>query len=104
MEDDSRLSYFFLGLGLGVAAGILFAPKAGTETRELIKNKAGEGAEFVKRHGSDLKSSAGDLIDRGKSVVSSQKDQLNQAVEAGKQAYREAVSGPGDRGAVNERA
>jgi len=27
MEDDNKLSYFCLGLGLGVAVGVLFAPK-----------------------------------------------------------------------------
>lgn len=32
MEDDNRISYFFLGLGLGVAVGVLFAPKSGEET------------------------------------------------------------------------
>ena len=26
LEDDNKLSYFFLGLGLGVAVGALFAP------------------------------------------------------------------------------
>jgi gas vesicle protein len=93
MEDDSRLSYFFLGLGLGVAAGILFAPKAGAETRDLIKTKAGEGTDYVKRRSGELRTSAGDLLERGKAAVGRQKDQLNQAVEAGKQAYRDAVSG-----------
>ena len=33
MDDDKRISYFFLGLGIGAAVGILFAPKAGDETR-----------------------------------------------------------------------
>lgn len=93
MEDDSRLPYFFLGLGLGVAAGILFAPKAGAETRGLIASKAGEGTDFVKRRTGELKDSAGQLIDRGKQAISSQRDTLNQAVEAGKQAYRDAVTG-----------
>jgi len=102
MEDDNRLSYFFLGLGLGVAAGILFAPKSGPETRELIKNKAGESTDYIKRRSGELKNSAGDLVDRGKSVLNRQKDQLNDAVEAGKQAYREAVGGPGDRNIANE--
>ena len=102
MEDDSRLSYFFLGLGLGVAAGILFAPKSGTETRELIKSKAGEGTDYVKRRTGEARQSASDLLDKGKAALSHQKDQLNQAVEAGKQAYREAVSGAPDRGAAGE--
>ena len=44
--DKNGLSSFLLGLGVGVAIGMLFAPKSGQETRELIKNKAGEGGEF----------------------------------------------------------
>ena len=58
MEDDSRLSYFFLGLGLGVAAGVLFAPKSGAETRDLIRSKAEEGTEYVKRRGTEIKETA----------------------------------------------
>lgn len=102
MEDDNKLSYFFLGLGLGVAAGILFAPKAGNETRELIKSKAGESTDYLKKRSGDIKESAGDLVDRGRSLLNRQKDQLNQAVEAGKQAYRDAVGGPNDRNVANE--
>ncbi len=95
MEDDSRLSYFFLGLGLGVAVGVLFAPKSGSETRELLKSKANEGRDYLKKRSEELRDSAGDLIERGKSAITRQKDQLAAAVEAGKQAYREAVSTPG---------
>lgn len=100
MEDDSRLAYFFLGLGLGVAVGVLFAPKSGSETRELLRSKAGEGREYLKKRSEDLRDSAEDLIERGKSAITRQKDQLSAAVEAGKQAYREAVSTPpsGDTG------
>lgn len=95
MDEDKRLSYFFLGLGIGVAVGILFAPKSGEETRELIRSKAGDGRDVIKRRTGELRESAADLIDRGKSAVSRQKDQLSAAVEAGKQAYREAVSPTG---------
>jgi len=92
MDEDKRFSYFFLGLGLGVAVGILFAPKAGEETRELIKSKAGEGKEYLRRRSGEWRDSAVDLVDKGKQAVSRQKDQLAAAVEAGKQAYRESVA------------
>jgi gas vesicle protein len=98
VKEDNRLSYFFLGLGLGVAAGILLAPKSGTETRELIKTKAGEGTDFLKKRSSDLKDSANELVDRGRSLL----DQLSQAVEAGKQAYREAVGSTADPGPAGD--
>ena len=55
MDDDNRFSYFFLGLGLGVAVGLLFAPKTGAETRDLILSKADEGKEYLKRAAADLK-------------------------------------------------
>ncbi len=94
MDDDNKFSYFFLGLGLGVAVGLLFAPKTGTETRELIRSKADEGKEYLKRRTVDLRESANDAIEKGRSAVSKQRDNLSAAVEAGKQAYREAVRTP----------
>jgi gas vesicle protein len=96
MEDDNKLSFFFLGLGLGVAVGVLFAPKSGSETRELLKSKAEEGADFVKRRGVELKETAEEAIDRGKQTLQRHKENLSAAVEAGKQAYRESVTAPAD--------
>ena len=92
MDDSKGLPYFFLGLGVGVALGIVFAPKAGSEVRGLIKDKALEGTDYLKRRTDDLKDSAGDLVDKGRGVVNRQRDQFNAAVDAGKQAYREALS------------
>ena len=42
-EEGSKLGYFAFGLGLGVAIGVLFAPKTGEETREFIRSKADDG-------------------------------------------------------------
>lgn len=98
MDEDKKLSYFFLGLGIGVAVGILFAPKTGEETRDLIRSKAGEGKDYLRRRGGELKESASDLVDKGKSAVQRQREQLNAAVEAGRQAYRDTTSGAGNQG------
>ena len=92
MEDDNRLSYFFLGLGLGVAVGVLFAPKAGAETRDLIRSKANESADFAKRRANEFRDQAADAVERGKQTITRHKENLSAAVEAGKQAYREATS------------
>ncbi|HLH43277.1 MAG TPA: YtxH domain-containing protein [Bryobacteraceae bacterium] len=94
MEEDNKLSYFFLGLGLGVAVGVLFAPKSGEETREYIKAKTGEGADFVKRRGAELREAATDALERGKESLRKQKDNLSAAIDAGKQAYRDAMNNP----------
>ena len=96
MDDDNKFSYFFLGLGLGVAAGLLFAPKSGPETRDLLRAKADEGKEYLKRRTNELSDQAAEVLERSKSTVSRQRDNLVAAVEAGKQAYREAVTTPND--------
>ena len=42
MEDNggSKFVYFVMGLGIGALIGVLFAPQAGEQTRELIADKA----------------------------------------------------------------
>jgi gas vesicle protein len=94
MEDDNKLSFFCLGLGLGVAVGILFAPKSGAETRQLLRSKAEEGADYVKRRGEELRDTATETLEKGKQTVARHRDNLSAAVEAGKQAYRESLSNP----------
>ena len=102
MEEKNGFGYFLLGLGIGVAAGLLWAPRSGEETRALLADKAGEGADylksraqegtdFVKQRTDDLKQSASDIYEKGRTTVYQQKDNLTAAVEAGKQAYRDAV-------------
>ena len=59
--DKNGLSSFLLGLGVGVGIGMLFAPKSGQETREIIKNKAGEGTDFIKQRGSEIEGHRGRL-------------------------------------------
>ena len=93
MEDDSKLGFFFLGVGVGVAVGLLFAPKSGEETRRLLRDRAADSGDYLKRQTTDLKGQASDLLDKSKDTLSKHRDSIASAVEAGKQAYREAVTG-----------
>jgi gas vesicle protein len=89
--DRDGMASFFLGLGIGVGLGMLFAPKSGDETRELILNKAGQGKDYLKNKTADLQDSANNLVDKGKDMIGRQRDNISDAVQAGKQAYREKV-------------
>ena len=91
MDDSKSLSYFFLGLGIGVAAGIIFAPQSGSETRDTLRRKALEGGDALRRRTDELRGSAGELMDRGRDLVNRQRDQFSSAIDAGKQAYRDAI-------------
>ena len=94
MDESNRLSYFFLGVGIGVAIGVLFAPKSGEDTRKYLRDRAEEGRDYVKKRYDELREQAGGLVDKGKDTVARQKEQLSAAVEAGKQAYRDSVRTP----------
>jgi gas vesicle protein len=91
MEDNSsKLPYFFLGLGVGLAAGLLFAPKSGEETRALLREKADESRDYLRRKSELAKESASDFVERGKEAVARQREQFVSALDAGRQAYRDA--------------
>ena len=92
MDDNKGLSYFLLGLGIGVAVGIVFAPMSGEETRARVRSRALEGGDYLRRRSEALRESASELVDRGTTAVGRQREQLNAAVEAGRQAYRETVA------------
>jgi gas vesicle protein len=81
---------------------MLFAPKSGEETRGMLKSKADEGREYLKRQAdagteyirkqaTDLRDAATGVVDKGMDVLGRQKDTLNDAIAAGKQAYREKI-------------
>jgi gas vesicle protein len=91
--EDNKLSYFLFGLGMGVAIGVLFAPRSGEETREILKTKAGEGREYLRRKGEDVRESASDLVSRGREAFEGQRENLSAALDAGRQAYRQAMAG-----------
>jgi gas vesicle protein len=93
MENDSKLGYFFLGLGVGVAVGLLFAPKSGEETRRLIRDRAADSGDYLKKQTSDIRNQASDLLDKSKETLAKHRESVASAVEAGKQAYRDTVTG-----------
>lgn len=98
VDESKGLSYFFLGLGIGVAVGMIFAPQAGAETRGQIRSKAQEGGDYLRRRTADLKEGAASLVDKGKEAIGRQRDQIASAVDAGRQAYRDTLGEVRDPG------
>ena len=96
-DNDGRLSCFLVGLGMGIVVGVLYAPRAGEETRELLTHKADEGRDFVKRRSRELRDQADDYIAKGKDTAARQKENLQSAVDAGKRAYRDASEPSGSK-------
>jgi gas vesicle protein len=88
-NGGSKAVFFLAGLGIGAILALLFAPKSGRETRDFIAQKADEGRDYVKNKSVELRKQAEEAVEKGKDLVTKQKELLSAALEAGKQAYQE---------------
>jgi gas vesicle protein len=102
MSDDERagtsgvILSFLLGALSGAALAILFAPRSGRETREMLGEKLRESADRGRRLGEEAiekgraaASDATGYLDRQREALEKRRDRLAAAVEAGRQAYRD---------------
>jgi len=77
--DRGGFGWFLIGLGVGAAVGVLYAPKSGQETREELASSAREKSEYVREQSRKAAEKVSDITDRGR-------DQLNEYVDRGKDA------------------
>lgn len=91
-NEGSGILWFLAGLGIGAAVGILYAPKAGEDIRVDLRRRAEQGRDVVRDRARQAKEQAGTWADKGRDYLNQQRDQIRSAVDAGRQAYREATS------------
>ena len=94
MSDKFKNSvgWFLAGLGAGAVAAILYAPRSGRETREAIVTGVDDGREYVASLGRSAREQVSDWVASGKKIVTGKKQQVNAAVDAGRNAPRETVT------------
>jgi gas vesicle protein len=87
---------FLVGALSGAALAILFAPRSGRETREILGDRLRETAERSRQigeqaleKGRELADDASGLMERQRDALERRRDRLAAAVEAGRQAFRE---------------
>ncbi len=71
---------FLAGAAVGAALGVLFAPRSGKETRDLIANKA-----------KDAKDDLDDLIDRGREEWSKAKGKAHDTADMTKDEVKDFI-------------
>jgi gas vesicle protein len=112
----SGLGWFLAGLGIGALVGVLYAPKAGKETREdlvasaldakdkaaVMAQQAQDRAAALAQQGKQQMNEYADrgkeyydrgrtqwaqYVEKGKGLVQEQTDKVSAAIDAGKEAY-----------------
>jgi ferritin-like metal-binding protein YciE len=65
-----------VGVLIGAAVALLYAPKSGDKIRRDLR----KSAEDLRSRGEDLRDAAGDLIDRGRRTINQQRDRISRAI------------------------
>jgi gas vesicle protein len=78
---------FAVGLGVGAAVALLFAPKAGEELRNDISEGVNDGVNQIRSTGKELKRKVQRLADTAQDQV----DRVQDAIDAGENAYSQAA-------------
>jgi gas vesicle protein len=73
-DNGAGLAWFILGAAVGATVALLYAPKSGRESRELIGKSTERGKEA-------LSGSSRELIDRGKELYDRGREMADDAAE-----------------------
>jgi gas vesicle protein len=102
---SSMITGIAIGLGVGAALGLLFAPQSGEDTRGYLAGAARQKFNDTKERFSDVTDRVRDVKDRFNNVVESGKEfartaqdsvegvksHLQDLADAGQRAYRDAA-------------
>jgi len=92
---ESRVMNFLTGVGVGIAAALLWAPKSGAETRAAIRGSVADGQTYLRKQGSEIGEALSgtfergrDTLERGKQAARKTKEGVMDAFEQGKATFR----------------
>ena len=97
-SGGDKFIYFLVGGFVGASVALLFSPKSGEQTRELLEEKyregtdrlsetARQGKERVTEKSLEMAGRVTENVSRGKELLKQQQDQVSAAIDAGKEAY-----------------
>ncbi len=91
-DIGKMLVAFLAGGAVGALVGILLAPSSGAETRQKIKEASAAAKDKAVEKAEAVKIGTVNLFSRGKEKVEDVKAQIQAAVDAGKEAYKQKKS------------
>jgi gas vesicle protein len=77
-----------LGAAIGGSVALLFAPAAGSHTRQRLREMATGMRDRTLDATANLRDRAGDAVERGRGVLAHQRTILSASFEAGREAMR----------------
>jgi gas vesicle protein len=66
---SNSVAWFITGAAIGVTIAMLYAPKAGKDTRQTIADTTQKGKEAVAETGTNIVEASRDMFERGRKLV-----------------------------------
>lgn len=68
-DEPNRLAWFLTGAIIGATVAMLYAPKSGKDTRQIIADKTQQGKEAITGATKDVADASREMFDRGRKLV-----------------------------------
>jgi gas vesicle protein len=73
-NDEAHFAYLVIGIGIGLAAGLLLAPRSGAEFREDMRRRSNEGLDYLNQQAEKLRDSTGRVVSQGREWIDRQRE------------------------------
>jgi gas vesicle protein len=88
-DELSGFPYLLIGIGIGMVAGLLLAPRSGEEIREDIRRRTNEGVDYLNQQAEKLRDGAVKVVTKGKEWIGRQSENIQSAAEARKPSHEQ---------------
>jgi len=88
-DESSGFSYLLIGIGIGMVAGLLLAPRSGEEMREDIRRRTNEGVDYLNQQAEKLRDGAEKVVSKGKEWIGRHSDSVQSTVETRKPSHEQ---------------
>ena len=88
-NSEFKFPYFLVGIAVGAIAALLLAPSPGEETWKYLRERSNKGLDYLNQQAGKVRQTVEGVVRKGREIVGSHRDTVDNATEAEKQAYQE---------------
>jgi gas vesicle protein len=78
-DESMGFPYLLVGIGIGMVAGLLLAPRSGEEMRDDIRRRTNEGVDYLNQQAEKLRDGAENVVSKGKEWIGRQSESIQSA-------------------------
>ena len=88
-ESNNSIPYLLIGIGIGMIAGVLLAPRSGEEIRQDVRRRANEGLDYLNQQADKVRDGTEKVLTKGKEWIARQSEFVQSATETRKPSHEQ---------------